>query len=82
MVKTFYQFCKLRGSVAYEKIMPDAGKGGKLGRSNMAYWGTNDEAKAAGRKARRTADRSAIEEGVADVVAPERTTKRHKKRKH
>ena len=47
----------------------------------MAYWGTNDEAKTAGRKARRRSDRSAIEEGVADVVAPQGTTKRRKKRK-
>ena len=67
--------------MSFQKIKPDAGKGGKLGRSNMAYWGTNDEAKAAGRQARRAADRSAIEEGVADVVAPRRTTKRRKKRK-
>ena len=67
--------------MAFDKIKPDAGKGGKLGRSNMAYWGTNDEAKTAGRKARRAADRGAIKEGVADVVAPERTTKRRKNRK-
>jgi hypothetical protein len=68
-------------AMAFQKIKPDAGKGGKLGRSNMAYWGTNDEAKTAGRKARRAADRSSIVEGVADVVAPRRTTKRRKKRK-
>lgn len=68
--------------MAFQKIKPDAGKGGKLGRSNMAYWGTNDEAKAAGRKARRIADRLATEEGIADTVAPKRTTKRRKKRKH
>ena len=67
--------------MAFPKMKPDGGKGGKLGRSNMAYWGTNDEAKAGGRKARRAAGRSAIAEGVADVVAPERTTKRRKKRK-
>ena len=67
--------------MAFPKIKPDGGKGGKLGRSNMAYWGTNDEAKAAGRKARRAAGRRAIEEGVADVVAPERSTKRRKRRK-
>lgn len=35
----------------------------------------------AARNARREADRSAIEEGVADVVAPERTTKRRRRRK-
>jgi hypothetical protein len=67
--------------MAFEKGKPDGGKGGKLGRSNMAYWGTNDEAKVAGRKGRRAADRRAIEEGVADVVAPQRMTKRRKKRK-
>jgi hypothetical protein len=67
--------------MAIQKIKPEAGKGGKLGRSNMAYWGTNDEAKAAARTARRNADRNAIEEGVADVVAPERTTKRRKRTK-
>ena len=68
--------------MAFQKIKPDAGKGGKLGRSNMAYWGTNDEAKAAGRKARRVADRRATEEGIADTVAPQRTTTRRKTRKH
>lgn len=47
---------------------PDGGKGGKLGRSNMAYWGTNDEAKEEGRKRRRRSDREAVAEGVADAA--------------
>jgi len=66
--------------MSIEKIKPDAGKGGKLGRSNMSYWGTNDEAKTAGRKLRRQAGREAVEEGVADAVAPDRTIKRRQKR--
>jgi hypothetical protein len=60
---------------------PDAGKGGRLGRSNMAYWGTNDEEKEAARKRRRRADREAVSEGVADVVAPGRTVTRRKRRR-
>ena len=59
----------------------DAGKGGRLGRSNMAYWGTNAEAKEEGRKRRRRAAREAVEEGVDDAVAPERTIPRRKRRK-
>ncbi|HEX6323776.1 MAG TPA: hypothetical protein VFZ36_08625 [Vicinamibacterales bacterium] len=58
---------------------PDAGKGGKLGRSNMAYWGTNDEEKAAARKRRRKADRDAITEGVADASAPARSVVRRRR---
>lgn len=46
---------------------PDAGRGGRLGRSNMAYWGTNDEAKEAARKRRRIADREALAEGITDA---------------
>jgi hypothetical protein len=65
--------------MAIDKSAPEAGKGGKLGRSNMAYWGTNDEAKSAARKARRLAGKSAIAEGVADAVAPERTIRPRKK---
>jgi DNA transformation protein len=53
--------------MAIGKGKPDAGKGGKLGRSNMAYWGTNDEAKEDGRKRRRRADRDAVHEGLVDV---------------
>jgi hypothetical protein len=60
---------------------PDAGKGGRLGRSNMAYWGTNDEEKAAARKRRRRADREAVSEGVADVVAPGRIVTRRRRRR-
>jgi DNA transformation protein and related proteins len=54
--------------MAIGKDKPDAGKGGKLGRSNMAYWGTNDEAKEDGRKRRRRADRDALHEGLADLA--------------
>ena len=53
---------------------PDAGKGGTLGRSNMAYWGTNAEAEEEGRKRRRRDSR----EGVADAVAPKRLVPRGK----
>jgi hypothetical protein len=67
--------------MSIEKLKPDAGKGGKLGRSNMSYWGSNDEAKAAGRKLRRQAGRQAVEEGLADAVDPDRTVKRRKKRR-
>ena len=67
--------------MALEKIKPEAGRGGKLGRSNMAYWGTNEEAKGAARKARRTADLGAVAEGVADAVAPDRTTGRRRRRR-
>jgi hypothetical protein len=66
--------------MAIEKVKPDAGKGGKLGRSNMSYWGSNDEAKAAGRKLRRQAGHQAVEEGMADALAPERPVTRKKKR--
>ena len=58
---------------------PDAGKGGRLGRSNMAYWGTNDEAKEEGRKRRRRADREAVTDGVADTVAPDRSATRRRR---
>lgn len=60
---------------------PEAGKGGRLGRSNMAYWGTNDEEKEAARKRRRRAARAAVAEGVADAVAPDRTITRRKRRR-
>ena len=59
----------------------DAGKGGRLGRSNMAYWGTNAEAKEEGRKRRRRAGRESVEEGVADALDPERIITRRKRRK-
>lgn len=35
------------------KQQTEAGQGGKLGHSNMAYWGENDEAKDEARKQRR-----------------------------
>jgi len=60
---------------------PEAGKGGKLGRSNMAYWGTNDEEKLAARKRRRRANRDAIAEGAADAAAPDRTITRRRRHK-
>ena len=53
-----------------EKIKPNAGQGGKLGRSKMAYGGTNAEAKSAARRRRRLADRDAIAEQVAELEAP------------
>ena len=37
-------------TLAIPNIKPEAGKGGRLGRSNMAYYGSNDEAKEAARK--------------------------------
>lgn len=58
---------------------PDAGKGGKLGRSNMAYWGTNAEEKESARKRRRRADRAAITDGVADASAPDRKVTRRRR---
>jgi hypothetical protein len=53
--------------VGIEKVKPNAGSGGKLGHSNMAYWGTNDEAKAGGRKRRRQADHQAVRDGLAEA---------------
>jgi len=54
--------------MAINKGKPDAGKGGKLGRSNMAYWGTNAEEKEDARKRRRQADRAALQEGLRDTA--------------
>jgi hypothetical protein len=50
----------------------DCGKGGKLGHSNMAYWGSNDEAKDASRKYRRVQDRAIVSEGLRDAAEPDR----------
>ena len=50
-----------------EKVKPEGGKGGKLGRSNMAYWGTNDEVKVAARTVRRVANKVAVVEGSKDA---------------
>jgi len=60
---------------------PNAGQGGRLGRSNMAYWGTNDEEKEHGRKRRRRADRDAVAEGKADGANPDRVTRRRVRRR-
>jgi hypothetical protein len=57
--------------MAFDKDVREGGKGGTLGRSNMAYWGTDDEAKAAGRFARRAADRDVVAECLADAREPE-----------
>jgi hypothetical protein len=57
-----------------EKVKPNAGSGGKLGHSNMAYWGSNDEAKAAGRRRRRQADHKAVQDGLAEADEELRAT--------
>jgi hypothetical protein len=66
--------------MAIRKVKPEAGQGGGLGRSNMAYSGSNDEAKAAGRRRRRQAGHQAIEEGLADMAAPTEPSRAGKKR--
>lgn len=50
----------------------DGGKGGKLGHSNMAYWGSNDEAKDAGRRHLRAQGKAAALEGLDDASDPDR----------
>ncbi len=61
-----------------KKVKPNAGSGGKLGRSNMDYWGNNKEQKVAARRQRRLADREALDEGLADVAQPDRKIKRRR----
>ncbi len=46
--------------MAIGKGKSDAGQGGRLGRSNMAYWDTNAETKAEARKRRRKAADAAV----------------------
>jgi hypothetical protein len=71
----------LTGNVmAIGKGKPNAGQGGRLGRSNMAYWGTNAEAKAEARKRRRQAGRNAVAEGVADLNVGDRVIRRRRVR--
>ena len=66
--------------LAIGKGKSDAGQGGRLGRSNMAYWGTNAEAKSEARKRRRKAADAAVKEGVADASTPDRPVRAAKKR--
>ena len=50
--------------MANSKVKTEGGQGGKLGHSNMHYWGTNDEAKDSSRKRRRKNSKRVIEEEV------------------
>jgi hypothetical protein len=45
----------------------EAGKGGKLGHSNMTHYGHTEEVKDAARKSRRVDDRKATQEGLQDL---------------
>lgn len=58
--------------MSWGKGHKDGGKGGKLGHTNMAYWGSNEEAKEFGRKQRRQDDRAALAEGQLDAEYPDR----------
>jgi hypothetical protein len=49
------------------KRLKEAGKGGKLGHSNMTHYGQTEEVKGAARKSRRSEDRKAIREGIRDL---------------
>jgi len=49
------------------KHVKEAGKGGKLGHSNMTHFGYTDEVKEAAKKSRRAGDRKAIKEGLRDL---------------
>jgi len=48
------------------KVKAEGGQGGKLGHSNMAYWGENDEAKDDGRVHRRLEIPKVIERDIKE----------------